>query len=134
VVYTFHDIHFTVLGYIWIAVWYAFAVFEMVYVKVIVDSVQMTTWSRTYYQARPAPPGSCLPAYNWSGRHQMPLVAPTSAYFIYTVSKPSTIRWHGAMSDMVCLHVTRIHSVTLKARRECRRCFRCDDTAGRMGR
>ena len=53
-VYTFHDIHFTVLGYVWIAVWYAFAVFEMVYVKIVVDSVQMTTWSRTYYQARPA--------------------------------------------------------------------------------
>ena len=62
VVYTFHDIHFTVLGYVWIAVWYAFAVFEMVYVKVVVDSVQMTTWSRTYYQARAAPPGPCLPA------------------------------------------------------------------------
>ena len=52
--YTFHDIHFTVLGYVWIAIWYTFAVFEMVYVKIVVDSVQMTTWSRTYYQARPA--------------------------------------------------------------------------------
>lgn len=52
-IYTAHDIHFTVLGYVWIAVWYAFALFEMVYVKVVVDSVQMTTWSRTYYQARP---------------------------------------------------------------------------------
>ena len=52
-VYTFHDIHFTVLGYVWIAIWYTFAVFEMVYVKIVVDSVQMTTCSRTYYQARP---------------------------------------------------------------------------------
>ncbi|KAK9846459.1 hypothetical protein WJX81_004321 [Elliptochloris bilobata] len=50
VVYTYHDIHFTVLGYMWIAIWYSFAVFEMVYVKIVVDSVQMTTWSRTYYQ------------------------------------------------------------------------------------
>ena len=57
-VYTFHDIHFTVLGYVWIAVWYAFAVFEMVYVKIVVDSVQMTTWSRTYYQARAPLPRS----------------------------------------------------------------------------
>jgi hypothetical protein len=36
-----------------VAVWYAFGVFEMVYVKRVVDSVPMTSWSRTYYQARP---------------------------------------------------------------------------------
>ena len=53
----------------------------------------------------------------------MLLVAPTSAYFIYTVSEPSTVRWHGAMSDMVCLHVTRSDSMTLKVRRECWRCL-----------
>ena len=51
-VYTFHDIHFTVLGYMWLGIWYSFAVFEMVYVKKVVDTVDMTTWSRTYYQAR----------------------------------------------------------------------------------
>jgi len=51
-VYTFHDIHFTVLGYVWLGIWYSFAVFEMVYVKKVVDTVEMTTWSRTYYQAR----------------------------------------------------------------------------------
>ncbi len=39
--------------YAWVAVWYAFGVFEMVYVKRVVDSVPMTSWSRTYYQARP---------------------------------------------------------------------------------
>jgi len=49
-VYTFHDIHFTVLGYVWLGIWYSFAVFEMVYVKKVVDTVEMTTWSRTYYQ------------------------------------------------------------------------------------
>ncbi|BDA41519.1 GDP-fucose transporter 1 [Coccomyxa sp. Obi] len=49
-VYTYQDIHFTVIGYVWIAIWYCFAVFEMVYVKKVVDTVQMTTWSRTYYQ------------------------------------------------------------------------------------
>ncbi len=52
-VYTYQDIHFTVIGYVWIAIWYCFAVFEMVYVKKVVDTVQMTTWSRTYYQVRP---------------------------------------------------------------------------------
>lgn len=51
--YTINDIHFTVAGYIWLAVWYSFAVFEMVYVKKVVDTVEMTTWSRTYYQVRP---------------------------------------------------------------------------------
>ena len=50
-VYTFHDIDFTVLGYVWLGIWYSFAVFEMVYVKKVVDTVDMTTWSRTYYQA-----------------------------------------------------------------------------------
>lgn len=55
-VYTFHDIHFTVIGYVWIGIWYFFAVFEMVYVKKVVDTVQMTTWSRTYYQVRPLTP------------------------------------------------------------------------------
>jgi hypothetical protein len=54
VVYTFHDINFTVIGYVWIGIWYFFAVFEMVYVKKVVDTVQMTTWSRTYYQVHPS--------------------------------------------------------------------------------
>ena len=49
-VYTMHDIHFTTVGYVWLGVWYTFAVFEMVYVKKVVDTVEMTTWSRTYYQ------------------------------------------------------------------------------------
>lgn len=49
-VYTLHDIHFTVVGYVWLAIWYSFAIFEMVYVKKVVDTVEMTTWSRTYYQ------------------------------------------------------------------------------------
>jgi len=48
--YTWHDVNFTVVGYVWIIIWYTFAVFEMVYVKKVVDTVKMTTWSRTYYQ------------------------------------------------------------------------------------
>ena len=50
--YTWHDVNFTVVGYVWIIIWYTFAVFEMVYVKKVVDTVKMTTWSRTYYQVR----------------------------------------------------------------------------------
>lgn len=48
--YTWQDVNFTVIGYVWIIIWYTFAVFEMVYVKKVVDTVKMTTWSRTYYQ------------------------------------------------------------------------------------
>ncbi|CAL5224035.1 g6656 [Coccomyxa viridis] len=48
--YTWHDINFTKMGYVWLGVWYTFTVFEIVYVKKVVDSVKMTTWSRTYYQ------------------------------------------------------------------------------------
>ena len=55
-IYTAADIHFTVLGYIWIAIWYTFAVFEMVWVKKVVDSIQQSTWSRTFYQVRPPSP------------------------------------------------------------------------------
>ena len=50
--YTWHDVNFTAVGYVWILIWYTFAVFEMVYVKKVVDTVKMTTWSRTYYQVR----------------------------------------------------------------------------------
>lgn len=53
IAYTAQDIHFTPLGYMWIGIWYAFAVFEQVWVKKVVDTVAMTTWSRTYYQAWP---------------------------------------------------------------------------------
>ena len=48
--YTWHDVNFTTIGYVWIVIWYIFAVFEMVYIKKVVDTVEMTTWSRTYYQ------------------------------------------------------------------------------------
>ena len=55
--YTWHDVNFTVVGYVWIIIWYTFAVFEMVYVKKVVDTVKMTTWSRTYYSGEK--PCSC---------------------------------------------------------------------------
>ena len=52
-VYTLQDIHFNAIGYTWVALWYASATFEQVWVKKVVDTIQMTTWSRTYYQVRP---------------------------------------------------------------------------------
>lgn len=48
--YTAVDIHFSVTGYVWLTIWYACAVAEMVFVKQVVDSVRVTTWSRSYYQ------------------------------------------------------------------------------------
>ena len=55
--YAAADVHFTPAGYFWLAVWYMFAVAEMVWVKKVVDSVTMSTWSRAFYQnALAAPP------------------------------------------------------------------------------
>ena len=48
--YTALDIHFSAIGYLWLGIWYACGVGEMVFVKQVVDSVRMTTWSRSYYQ------------------------------------------------------------------------------------
>jgi hypothetical protein len=46
--YTYNDIFFSPKGYIWVGMWYTLCV---------VDSVPMTTWSRTYYNVRiPASP------------------------------------------------------------------------------
>lgn len=60
--YMLHDIHFTRLGYLWIGIWYSFAIFEVVYVKKVVDTVKMTTWSRAYYQVRDIDSVSLIPA------------------------------------------------------------------------
>jgi len=48
--YTPVDVHFSMRGYLWLAVWYACGVGEMIFVEQVVDSVRMTTWSRSYYQ------------------------------------------------------------------------------------
>ena len=37
------------MGYAWIGLWYGVAVFEMVYVKHVITTVEMTTWGRTFY-------------------------------------------------------------------------------------
>lgn len=50
ILYVRHDIHFAWLAYFWLGMWYMFAVFEMVFVKHVCDTVKMNTWTRTYYQ------------------------------------------------------------------------------------
>jgi GDP-mannose transporter len=60
--YATADVHFTRVGYLWLAIWYAFAVAEMVWVKKVVDSVSMSTWSRSFYQNALAVPPMALVA------------------------------------------------------------------------
>jgi GDP-mannose transporter len=48
-VYVLADKGFQVQGYIWVSVYFVFIVIEMVYVKFVVDSVPMSTWTRVYY-------------------------------------------------------------------------------------
>jgi len=58
--YAAADVHFTPLGYAWLATWYTFAVAEMVWVKKVVDTVAMSTWGRTFYQNALAVPPMAL--------------------------------------------------------------------------
>lgn len=48
--YTAVDIHFSVRGYLWLSVWYAFAVSEMVWAKNVVDSLKVSSWTSSWYQ------------------------------------------------------------------------------------
>lgn len=48
-VYVLADKGFQVQGYIWVSVYFVFIVIEMVYVKFVVDTVPMSTWTRVYY-------------------------------------------------------------------------------------
>ena len=48
-VYAWTDFNFSAVGYAWIGLWYGVAVFEMVYVKHVITTVEMTTWGRTFY-------------------------------------------------------------------------------------
>lgn len=52
IIYVRHDIHFGWLAYLWLGLWYFFAVFDMVFVKHVCNTVEMSTWTRTYYQVR----------------------------------------------------------------------------------
>lgn len=48
-VYVVTDEGFRVEGYAWLAAYFVFIVVEMVFVKFIVDTVEMSTWTRVYY-------------------------------------------------------------------------------------
>lgn len=58
--YAAADVHFTPVGYAWLATWYTFAIAEMVWVKKVVDTVAMSTWGRTFYQNALAVPPMAL--------------------------------------------------------------------------
>jgi GDP-mannose transporter len=49
VVYVMADAGFKVDGYFWLVVYFIFIVVEMVFVKFVVDTVPMSTWTRVYY-------------------------------------------------------------------------------------
>ena len=76
--YATADVHFTRVGYLWLAIWYAFAVAEMVWVKKVVDSVSMSTWSRSFYQNALAVPPMALVALASPRERRLLLGAPTS--------------------------------------------------------
>ena len=82
--YTWQDVNFTVVGYVWIIIWYTFAVFEMVYVKKVVDTVKMTTWSRTYYQV------TCRP-HLFKCLGPVPLIQTYSASFHLHIEYPAEL-------------------------------------------
>lgn len=49
VVYVVGDKGFQVHGYMWLSVYFVFIVIEMVFVKFIVETIPMSTWTRVYY-------------------------------------------------------------------------------------
>eukprot|EP00931_Biecheleriopsis_adriatica_P025502 TRINITY_DN15635_c0_g1_i2.p1 TRINITY_DN15635_c0_g1~~TRINITY_DN15635_c0_g1_i2.p1 ORF type:complete len:267 (+),score=33.65 TRINITY_DN15635_c0_g1_i2:342-1142(+) len=49
VLYVITDAGFKVKGYVWLAAYFVFIVIEMVFVKFVVETVPMSTWTRVYY-------------------------------------------------------------------------------------
>jgi len=47
--YMIADSHFEIRGYSWAVVWLIIFIFDQVYIKHVVNTVEMTTWSRVYY-------------------------------------------------------------------------------------
>lgn len=47
--YTYYDQGFKLEAYAWLLVWYAFFLFDALYVKYMCDTVPMTNWGRVYY-------------------------------------------------------------------------------------
>mmetsp|Transcript_23790 Transcript_23790/g.64089 ORF Transcript_23790/g.64089 Transcript_23790/m.64089 type:complete len:194 (+) Transcript_23790:301-882(+) len=61
VLYVMTDDGFVIDAYMWVFMYFFSIVAEMVYVKYVVESVEMTTWSRVYYNnVLSIPPTLCL--------------------------------------------------------------------------
>ena len=69
VLYVQLDVHFDSEGYAMLLLWYCFCLCESLYTKHIVDSMEMSTWSRSYYFNLLAIP-ACLVLYVAGGDHE----------------------------------------------------------------
>merc|ERR1712007_179073 len=49
VLYVTSDVGFQIQGYAWLTVYFFFIVVEMVFIKFVIDTVAMSTWTRVYY-------------------------------------------------------------------------------------
>ncbi|CAE7708144.1 GONST3, partial [Symbiodinium pilosum] len=49
VIYVISDEGFKIEGYTWLLLYFVFIVVEMVFVKFVVDTIPMSTWTRVYY-------------------------------------------------------------------------------------
>jgi GDP-mannose transporter len=54
--YTWNDEHFTLAGYTWLGIWFVISVAEIVWIKKVIQSVDMTNWERSFYQNAMAVP------------------------------------------------------------------------------
>ena len=54
--YTWNDDHFTLVGYTWLGIWFTISVAEIVWIKKVIQSVDMTNWERSFYQNAMAVP------------------------------------------------------------------------------
>mmetsp|Transcript_12051 Transcript_12051/g.34437 ORF Transcript_12051/g.34437 Transcript_12051/m.34437 type:complete len:358 (-) Transcript_12051:162-1235(-) len=61
--YVAMDKGFQVEGYTWLAMYFIFIVIEMVFVKFVVDTVPMSTWTRVYYNNVLSLPMAILSAF-----------------------------------------------------------------------
>jgi len=57
VLYVLEDSHFKVSGYTWVGIWYLVFCFDQIFIKYVVDNVQLAVWGRVLYSnALAAPP------------------------------------------------------------------------------
>lgn len=54
--YTWNDENFTMTGYTWLGIWFSISVAEIVWIKKVIQSVDMTNWERSFYQNAMAVP------------------------------------------------------------------------------